>query len=127
MDTLTRRVRKTLLAIEGVVESGSIFGEGDGFWVNGTMIAHILDDGRMEIRPTKANISEHRAQLKADERIELRKSASDWLTVRWSSPKDVALIAELAEIAAAAHRAPEGVPTKPPPHGAELARRRRFH
>ena len=84
MDALTRRIRKTLLGIEGVEESGSIFGDGDGFWVNGTQIAHILDDGEMELRLTKAQISEHRARLKADERVELRKSASDWLTVRWS-------------------------------------------
>jgi hypothetical protein len=127
MDALGRRIRKSLLAIKGVQESGSIFGDGDGFWVNGTQVAHILDDGKMELRLTKAQISEHRARLKADERVELRKGASDWLTVRWSKPADVALISELAEIAAASHRAADGVPAKPPPHGAELARRRRFH
>lgn len=47
MDATARRIRKTLLSIDGVLESGSIFGEGDGFWVNGTMIAHIQGDGQM--------------------------------------------------------------------------------
>ena len=44
-----------------------------------------------------------------------------------SRPKDLPLIVELAEMAAAAHRPPSGYAVKPPPTGADLARRRRFH
>jgi len=40
---------------------------------------------------------------------------------------DFAFLAELAERAAAAHRAPDGTSAEPPPTGNDLERRRRFH
>jgi hypothetical protein len=127
MDALAGRIRKALLAIDGVQLGESVFSEGEAFWVNGKQVAHYMSDGHMEIRLTKPMISANRTRLKADPRVELRRNASDWLIVRYGSAKDVPLISELAGIAVAAHRAPAGSPVKPPPTGADLARRRRFH
>jgi hypothetical protein len=125
--SLRRRVRTRLLAIDGVVEGGGAFTDGPAFWVNGKEVAHWHGDDALELRLTKRVISEQRARLKADPRIELRRNTSDWLMITVVSPKDVDLAVELAELAAAAHRPPPGVPAKPPPEGAELERRRRFH
>jgi hypothetical protein len=124
---LRDRVRRSLLAIDGIVESAGVFNEGDAFWVDGTQVAHFMDDTLVEIRLTKGEISARRATLRADTRVELRRSASDWLKLHLTSPKDADLAAELVAIAAAAHRAPAGATAKPPPIGAALERRRRFH
>ena len=127
MSTLAARARRLLLAIDGVVESGSAFTEDDAFWVNGKQVAHFRDDGLMQLRLTRAVISEQRSRLRADPRIELRPGASDWVQVRLTKTSDLALLAELAEVAAAAHRPAPGVMAAPAPVGAALERRRRFH
>jgi hypothetical protein len=54
-------------------------------------------------------------------------ASSDWIDVRFASAGDVAFVLEMVEIAVAAHRAPNGTTPKPPPVGADLARRKRFH
>jgi hypothetical protein len=115
-----------VLETEGMVESPAIFFDRDAFWVNGKQVAGFVDGGALALRPGRRLISEHRARLKADPRIELRAS-SDWITFRFSRAADLALIAELAELTAAAYRAPPGSTPQPPPSGAKLARMRRFH
>lgn len=127
MNAAQARVRKVLLGIDGVVEGESAFGEGAGFWVNGKQVAHFRDDEVMELRLTKPAIRAQRDRLRADARIELRQGASEWVKIHVARPGDIALVTELAEAAAAAHRAPGGATPAPPPAGVDLARRRRFH
>ncbi len=124
---LRRRLRKSLLSIDGVVESPGIFGDGDAFWVNGKQIAHFRDEDVLELRLRRRAISAQRARLKDDPRVELRAGASDWIQIHVISNADLPFILELAEQAAEAHRAPAGVSAKPPPEGRDLERRRRFH
>jgi hypothetical protein len=112
------------LRIDGIVESPGIFYDEDAFWVNGKQIAHFHGDDAMEIRLTKKVISELRARLRAEAGVTLRAGSSDWITVALD---DTVLIRELAERAAAAHRAAPGTTPKPPPSGPELERMRRFH
>lgn len=104
-----------------------MFGTGMAYWVNGTEVAHVEPDDAFEIRLTKRHIRERRAELQGDPRVELRRNASDWISVRLSTPADVEFAVELVTIALEAHRAPPGTITKPPPSGTELERRRRFH
>jgi hypothetical protein len=111
---------------DGVVEAGSAFGHEQGWWVNGTEIGHFDSDGRLDLRLTRAVISEQRANLKADADVELRRSASDWISVRLTTANLTAVL-ERFEEAAAAHRAPQGMAPALPPTGAALERRRRFH
>jgi len=123
---LEGRIRKALRAIEGVLESPGTFSEDDAYWVNGKEIAH-LHDGNLELRVTRRLFSANRERLRADPRIQRRTPSSDWITIRCASPRDLVIVRELAEMAAAAHRPPPGVPAELPPIGAELERRRRFH
>lgn len=121
------RLTARVLGIDGIVESPSAFGEGDAFWCNGKEIAHFDSEDVIDLRLTKAVIRELRSALREDVRVELRKGSSNWVEVRVASDDDVDFVVELAERAAAAHRAGPGEMAKPPPVGADLERRRRFH
>ena len=113
--------------VDDFAEGSSIFSNDDAdraYFVNGTQVASMHTEGRLELRLTRKVISAHRPRLKAEPSVALR-SSSDWITVDLDA--DPALVLELAELAAAAHRPPPGVTTKPPPTGADLERRRRFH
>ena len=122
-----RKLAARLRGLEGVVESPSAFGAGEAFWCNGTEIAHFDSADVVDLRLTRSVIGELRPVLRADVRVQLRKSSSDWIEVRFLSNDDIAFVVELAERAAAAHRAGTGETPRPPPVGADLERRRRFH
>lgn len=126
MTPLARRLRTAMLKIDGIIESPGIFGDGDAFWVNGKQIGNWRSDREIELRLTRPVIREHRQRLKDEPGVTLR-SSSDWVTLALESARDVSFAIELAELAAAAHRPAAGVPAKPPPLGADLERRRRFH
>jgi hypothetical protein len=127
MNALQTRLWDELARIPGMLEGESVFSSGPAYWVNGKQVAHLVDEERLELRLTKPVIRELRAELKTDPRVELRTSASDWIIVRVADEADVAFIASMAERAAAAHLPPDGTAPKPPPAGADLERRRRFH
>lgn len=127
MGNLQAAVAARIEAVAGVVEAESMFRSGSAYWVNGKEVAHFESEDAIEIRLTKAEIRQRRTNLKADARVTLRPSGADWITVRFDTPGDVELIAELLEIAERAHRPPPGVAAKPPPQGSDLERRRRFH
>ncbi len=116
-----------LCRIDGVVEGESAFRPGPGFWAGGKEIAHFDGPDAIDLRLTRAEIRARRADLRADPRVELRGSSSDWVTIRVGSPADEEFVLGLAEVAAAAHRPAGGAAAPPPPTGADLARRRRFH
>jgi hypothetical protein len=127
LDFVIDALRKRLLDIDEVLESPSMFGAGNGFWCNGKEIAHFDSDDVVDLRLTKAVIRELRTALREDARVELRKGSSDWVEVRVTSHDDIGFVVQLAERAAAAHRARAGEMPKLPPVGADLERRRRFH
>jgi hypothetical protein len=124
---MTDRLAAALCRLDGVAESDSAFKAGPGFWVNGTEIAHFEGQRAIDLRLTWAQIRARRDQLRADPRVTLRSSSSDWLTVEFGTAADETFVLELAEIAAAAHRAPSDAAPLLPPTAAALARRRRFH
>jgi hypothetical protein len=127
MNETREAIRAGLLALPEVVESPGIFDEGMAFWVNGKQAANFLGDDMIAIRLTRPLIREMRERLRADPRVAALRASSDWIQVGLSSNEDVAFVLELAEMAFALYRPPPGVPARPPPLGAELERRRRFH
>jgi len=119
-------VRKQLLAVEDVLPGGAVFGGREGFWIDGTLVAELVDEERIQLRLTKPLVRELRAELDADPRVERRKT-SDWITVRFARAADAAWIGKLMERAAALYRPSAGVIPRPPPTGSDLERRRRWH
>ena len=111
--------------VEGVAVGDGAFGPGPALWVGRREVAHFDDDRTLDVRLTKAEIRERRDELKADERVTLRRSTSDWIEVAIPSEDDEQWAMTLVMTAVRANRptAPAGLP----PTGAELERRRRFH
>ena len=123
-----RKAWKAIGTLDGVELGENVFGsDGDpAWWVNAKQMANPVGEDELAVRLTRKVISRERARLKADERVEIRGS-SDWIGVLVRKPADVALAVELAAMAAEQYRPAAGVPSKPPPTGADLERRRRFH
>jgi hypothetical protein len=88
MDTTRKDLAARLGAIDGVIVSESMFGSGAAYWCNGKEIAHVEPDGSVEVRLTRAVIRERRSEFKADDRVKLRPSGADWITVRHQSDED---------------------------------------
>jgi len=117
-----------LLEIDDLDVSASAFQSGDAYWVNGKEVLHFDAEDVIDLRLTQAEIRGRRPALRSDPRVNLRRSSSaDWLEVRFAEPDDVDFVIELVKAAAAAHRPAHGQPSKPPPSGPDLERRRRFH
>ena len=128
MPSRRQRLEARLRAVPDIERAASAFGEADAYWVNGTEILHFDAPDVIDVRLTRAEIRARRAELRADGRVQLRRSSSaDWIEVRFARAEDVDFVVHLAEVAAAAHRAAPGQAAKPPPTGADLERRRRFH
>ena len=128
--SLRARVWRAIAAIDGADQGSSIFADDDAepaLWVDGTQVAHFHANDVLEVRLTKERIRADRERLRGDARVTLRKNASDWLKVTFARQADIAFVRDLVETAVAAHRPPKGVRSRPPPGGAELARRKRFH
>lgn len=124
---MTEDLAAGLCRINGVVEGESAFNAGPAFWVGGKEIAHFEGEHAIDLRLTRAEIRARRTEFRADPRVRLRASSSDWVTIEFASAADAEFVLGLAEVAAAAHRPPDGSAGALPPTGADLARRRRFH
>jgi hypothetical protein len=125
-----RKLWRDLGTVEGFMEGASIFGASDddrAYFVNGTQVANVIDDPTIELRLTRKAISAHRARFKSEPHVILRRSGSDWFAVTVVGRHEHDLVMELAPEIARAHWPANELPLKPPPEGAELARRRRFH
>lgn len=117
-----------LLAIDGVVESPSMFSDRPALWVNGKEIVHRDAGGSYDVRLTRQVIRQMRDQLRAEPCVHMRSSSSsDWIEVEVADGKGEELVVTLARAAADAHRPAPGAALRAPPQGKELARRRRFH
>jgi Luciferase len=122
------RLEARLQALPDVQRSASAFGDEDAYWVNGKEVLHFDAPDVVDVRLTRAEIRIRRQELREDSRVQLRRSSSaDWIEVRFATAADVDFVVQLAEVSAAAHRARDGSTARPPPSGADLERRRRFH
>jgi hypothetical protein len=120
-DFLTRCAK----AIDGAQLGDAVFSDGLAVWVGQREIAHAHGDTSVEIRLTKDGIRASRVELRADGRVTLRKSASDWIEFELTDQRGEtdAFALVRAAVTANALTARPGLP----PTGADLARRKRFH
>lgn len=118
-----------LLSIDDVHEGEQIFGDRDrstAYFVDATQMGNFVGENSLAIRLTRKKISEMRAALKTDERVDLLRRGGDWIGVRFNSLADLPFVAELCRVAADVYR-PDDRPARLPPVGADLARRQKFH
>lgn len=101
------------------------FSPGPAIWVGTREVAHFDSDGALDVRLTKQLIRQRREEFKANPRVSLRGSGSDWLAVTIESPADVDFAFDLVALAVSQNL--ETAPPGLPPSGSELERRRRFH
>jgi hypothetical protein len=120
-------LRDRLAAIDGVVESPSMFKDALAYWVNGTEIAHFEGETAVDIRLTKAEIRAAKARLAGEPLVRRRAAGSDWVVVDVSTAAGADVAVELAARAAAVNRPPDGRFAEPPPTGGRLRSLRRFH
>lgn len=112
-------------AIDGATLGDGAFAAVRALWVGRREVAHFDDERALDVRLTKRVIREQRAQLRADERVALRASASDWIELRIENDHDADWAYSLVQRAVAENL--PSAPPGPPPTGGELERRRRFH
>ncbi|HEY3010191.1 MAG TPA: luciferase family protein [Micromonosporaceae bacterium] len=123
-----RPLRDALAAVDGVVESPSMFSDDDGYWVNGKEIAHFEGPGALGVRLTRAEIRATTGLFAGDDGpVRRRAPSSDWVVVDVGTPEGVELALNLARRAAAVHAPADGESAAPPPTGSRLASLRRFH
>lgn len=100
--------------IDGVMLGESAFGGGPALWVDAKQITNQVDDDTVEVRIGRANI-------RKEPRVRVRTKSSDWCEL---PAKHTKLLAEMIELAASQHRVSNPAP---PPTGADMERRKRFH
>ena len=115
-----------LLKLPGMAEGESAFGGGPALWINAKQASNFLDENGIELRLTRPVIRARKAELAAEPRVTMRGS-SDWLGVRFESEADFELILELARELPPLYLPADGTAPKPPPSGADMERRKRFH
>jgi hypothetical protein len=115
-----------LLEIPGVEEGENSWGDDTALWVNAKQMANFHRDGTLEIRLTRRVIRELRPRLKNDSRVVLRGS-SDWVGFVVDSAADFDFLVEIATRAAQEYLPGDGAAPRPPPTGAAMERRNRFH
>jgi len=127
---LEKQVRRLLLAVADIHEGEAVFGDRDrstAFFVDAKQMANFRGENGLAIRLSRKKVSELRAALKSDERVDLLRSGSDWIGVHFATRADADFAVELAAIAAEQYRPTDGRPPRLPPVGADLARRQLFH
>jgi hypothetical protein len=114
-----------LAALPGAALGEGAFSPGPAIWAGRREIAHFDPDGALDVRLTRAVIRLRRAELESNQRVTLRASSSDWIAVGVDDDESADCATEFVASALAVN-----LPTTepgPPPSGADLERRRRFH
>lgn len=126
MDDRQRDLWERLLQIPGVEEGENSWGDDTALWVNAKQMANFHREGTLEIRLSRPVIRELKATLKDNPRVTLRGS-SDWVGFRYETGADADFIEEMARRAAQVYLPADGTAPKPPPSGAAMERRKRWH
>jgi len=111
--------------LDGVVVNEGAFSPGPAIWVGRREAAHFDGDDKLDVRLTKQLISERRAELRSDVRVALRPGCSDRIDITIANDSDCAFAEGIVHLTIEANRST--ATTGPPPTGAELDQRRRFH
>ena len=127
--TLKGRLCDALTDLDHVEEGGGVFDVSErAFFVNGRLVVEFAGSNYVGLRLTWPAIRELKATLATDDRVDRPiKSRSDWIYVTFKRATDLPFIVGLVESAVPLYLPADGSAVRPPPSGADLERRRRFH
>jgi hypothetical protein len=88
-----------LLELPGLEARRSRCGPDVAFFLEGAEIAHFHADDEIDVRLTKKVLRINREALAGDPRVVPRRSASDWVAVRFATAQDAEFAASLVRLA----------------------------
>jgi hypothetical protein len=96
-------IERRLRSISGLTPRESRYGHGLAFYVGRREVVHFHGDQRMDVRLTAGVIQRQRREGGLGGRVTPEGGAPNWVKVRLSEPRDVALAVLLAEEAVRAN------------------------
>jgi hypothetical protein len=101
--TVRRDIERRLTSIPGLTPRESRYGHGIAFYVGRREVVHFHGDQRMDVRLTARFILRRRREGGLDDRVTPEGGAPNWVKVRVTEPRDIALAVVLAEEAVRAN------------------------
>lgn len=105
-DDTWRSIVARLVTLAGVSEAPSQWADRAALWVDGREIAHLGSDGWLDVRLSRKLIAQHRAALRSDPAVELRRSGGDWARFRVETDEALAEAVRFCGLAVEANRRP---------------------
>jgi len=96
-------IERRLKSIPGLTPRESRYGHGLAFYVGRREVVHFHGDQRMDVRLTAGVIQRRRREGGLDDRVTPEGGAPNWVKVRVSDARDIALAVVLAEEAVRAN------------------------
>ena len=96
-------IERRLSAVPGLVPRESRYGHGLAFYVGRREVVHFHGEQRMDVRLTAEVIQRRRREGELDDRVTPEGGAPNWVKVRVSEARDIALAVVLAEEAVQAN------------------------
>jgi hypothetical protein len=96
-------IERRLTSIPGLTPRESRYGHGLAFYVGRREVVHFHGDQRMDVRLTAEVIRRRKSEGGLDDRVTPEGGAPNWVKVRVSEARDIALAVVLAEEAVRAN------------------------
>jgi hypothetical protein len=101
--SIRRDIERRLASLPGLTPRESRYGHGLAFYVGHREVVHFHGEERMDVRLTAVVIQRRRREGAFDDRVTPEGGAPNWVKVRLSGAKDVALAVLLVEDAVRAN------------------------
>jgi Family of unknown function (DUF5519) len=96
-------IERRLTSLPGLTPRQSRYGHGLAFYVGRREVVHFHGDQRMDVRLTAGVIQQRRREGGLDDRVTPEGGAPNWVKVRVTEMRDIALAVALAEEAVRAN------------------------
>lgn len=101
--SVRRDIERRLTSIPGLTPRESRYGHGLAFYVGRREVVHFHGNQRMDVRLTAGVVQRRRREGGLDDRVTPEGGAPNWVKVRVSEARDIALAVVLAEEAVRAN------------------------
>jgi hypothetical protein len=87
--TIREALERGLVAIPGVERRPSRYGDGLSYFTGAREIAHFHGDRRLDVRLTREELREFRAEGPIDQRLRTRGRVADWAEIQLEEMEDI--------------------------------------